>query len=169
MFRPPIGLRARPAGVGATVGRYVVVFCWPLILLTGCGQAFDRDDAVAGFRAANPTASAVEAECIVDRLVDRYGLGGLEGELANDPPDQLFAEHQFRDMFACGMEGDVRDQIVAQLMENDVAEADAPCVADVLVDNLNDDDIDVLLSGQITDEFFARFVSAMEECGAINS
>ena len=41
-------------------------------------------------------------------------------------------------------------------------------MADVLVDDLDDDDIDVLLSGEITERFLARFVAAMEKCGAIN-
>ncbi|MGI9596084.1 MAG: hypothetical protein ACR2QK_07990 [Acidimicrobiales bacterium] len=134
----------------------------------GCGQAFDRDDAVAGFTAANPTATAAQSECVVDRLIDRYGLEGLEVELSADPADDDFTEVQFRDMFACGMEGDVRSQIVDQLVANDVSADDAPCVADALVDDLNDDDIDVLLSGDITDDFFSKFVSAMEQCGAIN-
>mgnify|MGYP001954737009 CR=1 FL=1 len=64
---------------------------------------------------------------------------------------------------------DVRDQIDEQLQANGVAAKDAPCVADAMVDELTDDDFDVLLSGEITDDFFTKFVSAMEECGAINS
>lgn len=136
--------------------------------LVGCGQGYDRDAAVSSFSLANPLATVDQSECVVDRLIDRYGLDGLEQELATDPADESFAEAQFRDMFACGIEGDVRSQITMQLQANDVAESDAPCVADLLVDDLNDDDIDVLLSGEISDEFFARFVSAMEQCGAIN-
>ena len=105
---------------------------------------------------------------MVDRLVDRYGLDGLEEQLGADEPDDSFVEAQFRDMFACGIEGDVRTQIVDQLRANGVDEADAPCVADALVGDLDDADIDVLLSGQITDEFFAKFFAAMDRCGAVD-
>ncbi len=146
-----------------------------LLIATGasaCGDdpaSFDRDAAVTSFSSANPGASTAQSGCVVDRLIERYGLERLEDELRSDPPKADFAESQFRDMFACGIEGDVRDQIVEQLKANDVAEADAPCVADVLMEDLDDDDFDVLLSGEITDSFFAKFVSAMEDCGAINS
>ncbi|MEM7272488.1 MAG: hypothetical protein AAF547_05360 [Actinomycetota bacterium] len=125
--------------------------------------------AIASFQDANPEVSDVEADCLVGRLIDRYGLDGLETRLAEDPPDPRFEEAQFRDMFGCGVEGDVRDQIAEQLAANGVEATDAPCVADELVAGLTDDDIDVLLSGDITDEFFAKFFAAMEACGAVNS
>ena len=51
----------------------------------------------------------------------------------------------------------------------EVSEADAPCVADAILAELTEADLDVLLSGEITEEFLARFISAMEVCGAINS
>ena len=141
------------------------------VLLSGCGQnpGFDCAAAVASFAEANPSASTSQSECVVDRLIDRYGLDELRTELEADPPAPAFAEAQFRDMFSCGVEGDVRDQIVEQLQANDVAEADAQCVADALMVDLDDSDVDVLLSGEITDAFFAKFVTAMEDCGAINS
>lgn len=138
-------------------------------MVLGCGEGFDRDAAVTSFSAANPEATQAQSECVVDRLIDRYGLSGLETELSVDPAAESFEEAQFRDMFSCGVEGDVRLQITAQLEANDVSPDDAPCVADILVDGLDDADVDVLLSGDISPEFFAKFVSAMEECGAINS
>lgn len=141
-----------------------------LVGLGGCGQAgFDRAAAVDGFQAANPDATGAQSGCVVDRLIDRFGIDGLESQLSADPQDADFEEAQFRDMFACGMEGDVQEQIVSQLEANGVAPADAPCVADGLVSDLTDADIDVLLSGDISDEFLAKFIDAMESCGAINS
>ncbi len=137
-------------------------------VMAGCGDGFDRDDAVVGFSEANPGVTTAQSECVVDRLIDRYGLDGLEGELAAEPVSESFEETQFRDMFACGIEGDIRSQIIEQLQANGVSEDDAPCVAGILVEDLDDDDIDVLLSGEITERFLARFVAAMEECGAIN-
>jgi len=137
----------------------------------GCGQdsSFDRDAASSSFAEANPVASSSQAECVVDRLIDRYGIERLEAELRADNLSADFAEDQFRDMFACGIEGDVRAQIEEQLKANDVPPEHAPCVADELVGDLDDEDFDVLLSGEITDDFFAKFISAMENCGAINS
>ena len=160
---------AGPVGFAAVVGVVAVVGLMIGPVLSGCGQGFDRDDAVVGFSAANPEISPPDSECVVDRLIDRYGVDGLEEQLVADPADESFQESQFRDMFACGIEGDVRSQIIEQLQANQVSDDDAPCVADVLVDDLDDDDIDVLLSGEITERFLARFMAAMEECGAINS
>ncbi len=140
-----------------------------MALAAGCGQGFDRDAAIESFSEANPGATAGQAECVVDQLIDRYGIDQLGRELEATSPPPAFTENQFRAMFGCGIEGDVRDQIVQQLEANDVDPADAPCVADRLVADLSDDDIDVLLSGDITDEFLAKFVAAMEDCGAINS
>lgn len=139
------------------------------LVAAGCGQGFDREAAVSSFGEANPDVTTAQAECVVDRLIDRYGLGELEQELRNDPPDERFEEAQFRDMFACGVQGDVTDQVVEQLEANGVTEEYAPCVADHLVGDLTDGDIDVLLSGEITDEFFEKFVGAMEDCGAVNA
>lgn len=148
----------------------LVVVTMLCALLPGCGQnTFDRAAAIASFTETHPDASNVEAGCVVDRLIERFELPGLEAELAANPQDPEFEEAQFRDMFACGMEGDVQEQIVEQLEANGVSEADAPCVADELVSDLSDGDIDVLLSGDISDEFLAKFVTAMESCGAINS
>lgn len=139
------------------------------LALAGCGRGFDRTDAVEAFNRANPEATPAQSECVVDRLVDRYELAGLQEQLEADPVDARFEADQFRDMFACGMDGDVREELSGQLAANGVADADAPCVADRLVDELTDDDIDVLLSGEITDQFFQKFFSAMERCGAVNA
>ncbi len=147
-----------------------VVIAATLVLSScGTGESFDREAAAESFAVANPEATAAQTDCVVDRLVDRYGLEQLEQELEADPLNPGFEEDQFRDMFACGIEGDVRSQIVEQLEANGVTGEDAPCVADQLIVEMEDQDFDVLLSGQITDEFLAKFVDAMEACGAINS
>jgi hypothetical protein len=137
------------------------------LAVAACGQGFDREAAIGSFRAANPEATAGEADCVVDRLIGRYGIDGLADELEGADSSDDFTDAQFRDMFACGVEGDVADQLTAQLEANGVEAADAPCVADRLTAELDDDDIDVLLSGEITERFMTRFVTAMEGCGAI--
>lgn len=115
----------------------------------------------------NPEVSTEQAQCVVDRLIGQYDLPQLEAELAADTPTGAFEEAQFRSMFVCGIEGDVGEQIAEQLTANGVAAEDAPCVSDRLVEQMSDGDIDVLLSGDITDEFYAKFFDAMEACGAI--
>jgi hypothetical protein len=136
--------------------------------LVSCGQGLTRENLVTSFVENNPEASTEQARCVVDRLIDDYELARLELELSAETPAPAFEEAQFRAMFVCGIEGDVDEQIVDQLIANGVSSDDAPCVSARLVDELTDDDIDVLLSGQITDEFYAKFFDAMGACGAID-
>ena len=157
-------MRRFPPSVRAAAA---VLALFALMTPTGCGQGFDRGAAVDSFRRANPEVSGEQAGCVVDRLVERYGLDALVEELDADAPDPAFAEAQFKDMFACGVDGDVEAQIAEQLQANGVDPAEAPCVAEALTADLGGDDIDVLLSGEITEEFMAKFVDAMDRCGAI--
>ena len=60
-------------------------------------------------------------------------------------------------------------QLIEQLEASGVGADVAPCVADRIVDQLGDDDIDVLVSGQITEDFMATFIAAMEGCDAVSS
>ncbi len=135
--------------------------------LAGCGQGISRESLVTDFAAANPDVTTTQAECVVDRLLDDRDLVAIESELTADDVSPGFEEDQFRAMFVCGIEGDVGDQITEQLVANGVAAADAPCVSDELVGQLTDEDVDVLLSGEITDAFYAKFFDAMEACGAV--
>lgn len=137
------------------------------IVLAACGQGVSRDSLAADFAAANPDVTPAQSECVVDRLLTDRELADIEAELTAEDVGPRFEEDQFRAMFVCGIEGDIGDQITEQLVANGVSSADAPCVSDELVGRLTDDDIDVLLSGEITDEFYARFFEAMESCGAV--
>jgi hypothetical protein len=140
----------------------------PAMILVSCGQGVSRASLVSSFVEANPDASTEQAECVVDRLIDNFDLPALETELEAEPLTAGFEEAQFRAMFVCGIEGDVATQITDQLVANGVEEADAPCVSDALVGQMTDDDIDVLLSGDITDAFYAKFFAAMQSCGAVD-
>lgn len=136
---------------------------------TACGEGFDREAAVDSFRQANPEVTDAQATCVVDRQIDRFGLDGLAAELETDPPTDEFVDIQFRDMFACGIDGDVEEQLIQQLEPSGVPTDAAPCVADRIVDQLGDEDIDVLVSGDITEDFMTKFIAAMEGCGAVTS
>jgi hypothetical protein len=153
------------------MSRSTTVVCLPVVLGlaifgAGCGQGFDRDAAIDSFQQANPDASGTQAACVVDRQIDRFGLDGLADQLDTDPPTDEFVDIQFRDMFACGMDGDVEEQLVELLQDSGVDAEAAPCVATEIVAELDDEDIDVLVSGDITDTFMSKFIAAMTECGA---
>ncbi len=136
--------------------------------LSACGgESISRQSLISGFQDSNPDASAEQAGCVVDDLMVRYSSDELESELTVEPVSAEFEEAQFRAMFTCGVEGDVQVQITDQLVANGVSEEDAPCVATELMADPSDDDIDVLLSGEITDAFYSKFFDAMESCGAV--
>ena len=136
-------------------------------MLAACGQGVTRQALVSSFVENHPDVSTEQAQCVVDRLIGEYDLARLEDELTAESPAAAFEEAQFRSMFVCGIEGDVGQQIAEQLTANGVPSDDAPCVSERLVDEMTDSDIDVLLSGEITDEFYAKFFDAMDACGAI--
>lgn len=144
-----------------------ILLLW--VIAVGCGQGLDRDAAVDSFQQANPEVTEAQAGCVVDRQIDRLGLDGLTEELVADPTSEAFIEEQFRDMFACGIDGDVESQLVEQLEANGVSPDDAPCVAARITGDLDPEDIDVLVSGEITEAFMAKFVGAMNDCGAGSS
>ncbi len=162
--RPRTGTRPRSAPVGLVLAGLALV--GPALTVAACGQGFDRETAIDSFRRANPDVTEGEAECVIDRQIDRYGLDGLATELEAEPESDEFVDIQFRDMFACGVDGDVEAQLLEQLEASGVAAEDSPCVARALTDGLDDEGIDVLLSGEITEDFMATFVAAMEGCGA---
>ncbi len=143
-----------------------------LLVAPGCGGAgggFSRDDAVARVRQDNPDITADQAGCVADRLVERFGLDELGTLAAADPPDADLQEAEYTDAFRCGVTGDVRQQIVDLLTENAVPADQAGCVADELAPGLTDADIDVIVSGQITESFTQKFDTAMRDCGAAPS
>ncbi len=135
----------------------------------GCGESFDRDAAVDSFLRANPEVTDTQAGCVVDRQIDRYGLDGLAAELEAEPASDEFIDVQFRDMLDCGIDGDVEEQLVEQLLASGVEPDAVDCVAEQIVGELGDDDIDVLVSGEITEDFMTTFIAAMEGCGAVTS
>lgn len=162
-------VRLAPARLGPAAALALV--CLVAAGLTGCGRGFGRDDAVDAFQEAHPETSSTEAGCVVDRLIDRYGIDGLADELETGDPSPGFSEAQFTDMFACGIDGDVTAeltrQLTGQLTDAGIDGDDATCVAGSLAAELDDGDIEVLVSGDITDEYLAKFTAAMEDCGAL--
>lgn len=148
----------------------MLVVAVSLLGVAGCGDGtdFDRAAAVEVFTEDNADVTSTQADCVIDRLTETYSFGELEDELQAEPLKAKFAEDQFREMFACGVEGDVTDRIIEELEATGVEPGSAPCVADQLVASMTAEDFDVLLSGEITESFRIKFVSSMETCGAID-
>ncbi|MGI9614942.1 MAG: hypothetical protein ACR2QO_18675 [Acidimicrobiales bacterium] len=137
-------------------------------VIVGCGAGASREAAIESFQNTNPEATDEQAACVVDGLIDRYGLDDLDTQLGTVPLDAAFEEDQFREMFVCGVDGDWRADITEQLIGNGVAAEDAPCVSDELFATMSDDDIGVLLTGDITESFSDTFYDALQSCGALN-
>lgn len=157
-FSPPTRSRNRVFGGGAVVVG---------LLVAGCSTAASRDDFVQRFIETNADASTEQSECVVDELIRQYSLSGLERELEAAPQATAFERAQFTAMFGCGMTEDVEAELARQLANTGVEGAGAACAAEALTADLDDDDLQVLLSGEITDGFYAKYFVALEECGAL--
>jgi len=144
-------------------------------MLVSCSRGFGREDAITAFSEGNPEASASQSECVVDRLIDVYEvdpvddsrLDALESELEAKPSSAGFEVEQFRAMFWCGLTEDLESQLAASLVANGIAPERVECVAGELSGSLDDADLDVLLDGKMSDQFFGKFFDAAERCDAI--
>ncbi len=132
------------------------------LFLPGCAVSEDES-----FKSTNVDATDEQAACVVDQLINTYGVEGLEAELQTDPVAREFDEQQFRTMIHCGMTDRLTGPMTAQVARLDVPEASQPCVVEALTTDITDDDLDVLLSGEITDEYYAKFFDALASCDAL--
>ncbi len=138
-----------------------------IVVLAGCADAFTRDAAVDSFLAANDDATRVQASCVVGELIDEYGLDGLKGELDRERVDPAFELSQFRASFNCGMTADVEQTLVDELVDTGIERDEAVCAADALLADFDDSDLDVLLSGELNETFYAKYFDALEQCDAL--
>jgi hypothetical protein len=146
--------------------RCVAVLCWGLALVA-CSASPERADFVDSFALTNPDASRTQSECVIDALIDRYTLGGLERELEARPMAAAFEVEQFRAEFGCGLTDGVRSQLEVQLADSGISPDGAACAADDLTSALDPEDLDVLLEGEITDAFYDKYFVALEACDAL--
>ncbi len=135
------------------------------LFVAGC--AVTEDDILESFRSTNADASDEQATCVVDQLINSYGVDGLEAELKADPVSREFDEQQFRTMIHCGMTSRLTEPMTAQVKRLDVPEETQACVVEALTSDITDADLDVLLSGEITDEYYAKFFDALTTCDAL--
>ncbi|MFT7599632.1 MAG: hypothetical protein ACI8TP_002567 [Acidimicrobiales bacterium] len=157
---------ALPTGVGA--GAAFVALFWVVVGVAACSStSATRGDLVESFRNTNPDASTAQAECVVDELIAEYSLEGLERELEAVPKASSFERGQFLASFGCGLTSDVEAELADQLQASGIAADDADCAAEALTEGLDDEDLAVLLSGEITDQFYAKYFVALDECDAL--
>ena len=136
-----------------------------VFFLAGC--AVTEEDLLESFKSTNVDATDEQAGCVVDQLINIYGVEGLEAELLAEPADREFDEQQFRTMIHCGMTDRLTNPLTAQLQRLEVPTESQPCVVAALTTDITDDDLDVLLSGEITDEYYAKFFDALLSCDAL--
>lgn len=127
-----------------------------------------RSDLIVAFNAANPEATPEQAACVIDGLTKSMGTAELIATLWVDPPPEDFELAQFKTSFACGIDSRVRAEVSAQLAEQGTPTSKAPCVANAIVDEMSPEDLDVLITGQITDKFYAQYFRALQTCDALN-
>lgn len=132
----------------------------------GCA-GLDREDLVDAYLSGHPELSRQTAGCVVDTLVETHGVDGLESELAADPESSEFQLAHLRARFGCGITSDVVDELGPQLIERGLDAETASCVVDALTRDMEPEDLDVVLSGTMTDDFYSRYFDAMEECDAV--
>lgn len=137
------------------------------MITAACGQGTGRASAIDQFRQVNPDASDSQSACVVDGLLDRYESAEIVAELTTSRQGAGFEEDQFREMFRCGLEGDIQETLIEQLGVAGIEGEEASCIAADLADSLTDADIDGILSGLITEDFRIRFEGAMAGCGAV--
>jgi hypothetical protein len=138
--------------------------------MSSCGVVVNtKAELVSAFIDANPEVSKSEATCVIGVLTTDLGTAQLIANLWAEPVPRDFELAQFRAMFGCGIDDNVRAALEIQLVEQGTPTDKAPCVADAIVDKMTSDELDVLITGENTDEFYAKYFSAMESCGALNS
>lgn len=132
-----------------------------------CAAEPTRDDYVAQYIASNPDATTIQAQCVVDELTEAYTLDGLGRELEASPAATAFERSQFRAAFGCGLTADVEAALEEQLVASGIDQKEATCASEALTSQLDDDDLDILLDGGITDEFYAKYFTSLDGCGAV--
>ncbi len=138
-----------------------------LALTASCSNELDEDDLVESYQTSHDDAGAELASCVVGSLVDQYEVAGVQAELEAVTPSAAFVESQYRAQFHCGQTDDVQAQLTEMLIERDLSDEQADCVAAALVGQLDDADLDVLMRGTMTDQFFDKYFEATYDCDAL--
>lgn len=140
------------------------------VAMSSCGVVVNtKADLVSAFAEANPEVSSSEAACVIDILTTDLGTAQLIANLWAEPITRDFELAQFRAMFDCGVDEEIRAALQDQLADQGTPVDKAPCVANAIIDKMTSDELDVLITGENTDEFYAKYFSAMESCGALNN
>lgn len=121
---------------------------------------------VASFAEVNGV-SEETAGCAVGHLQQQYGFWELTDRLIEEDDSIQFQRRQFEVMFTCGDRTAIADQLRPQLIDQGVDPADAGCVASEIADRMVIEDLAVLYSGVMTEQFGQLFFGALDACGAL--
>ncbi len=135
--------------------------------LVACSSSLSEDDLVESYQNSHPEVSGEVASCVVGELVDAYDIEGIEAELNAASLSAAFAERQYLAQFHCGQTDDVLRQVTTMLLDRGLEPEQADCVAGDLVGELDDADLEVLMRGEMTDQFFDKYFTATYDCDAL--
>lgn len=141
-----------------------------LLVALGCGQELDRAALLESFERDLPDATPAQAGCVVDDLVERFGLDEIEQELEAERASRQFANAAVVAMAECGYDLSRFEPWTATLVQNldrlGYQPDDARCLADEVSPGLSGEQVQQLLDGEVPAGFRRRMAAALEACGS---
>lgn len=132
-----------------------------------CSSERTAEDLVAAYQRGHPDVDDAVARCIVDSLTLVYSIGQIDAELARPAVSDDFAWAQYRSEAVCGSTANLEAQLTGLLVETGLDRSQAECAAAALAANIQDSDLLVLRTGEMTDAFYARYFDALQTCEAL--
>ena len=136
-------------------------------MLSGCSSELTTADLATAYRRSHPEVDDVVARCVVDELTLTYSVDQIEAELARPMVSADFAWEQYRSEAVCGSTDGLVTQLTGLLTETGLDADAAECTASKLAERVQDSDLAVLRSGQMTEAFYARYFDALHACEAL--
>jgi hypothetical protein len=135
---------------------------------SGCGDELDRRALTESFQRDFPDATATEASCVVDDLLDRFTLDEIEAEMDSGQASAPFANATVAAMASCGYDLSAFEPwmltMVANLTRLGFEPDEARCAAERLSGQLTGDEVEQLTAGELPPGFRSRLVEALAAC-----
>ncbi len=132
-----------------------------------CSSELTADDLAAAYRRGHPDIDEAVARCVVDALTLIYSIEQIEAQLARPSVSDDFAWEQYRSEAVCGSTANLEAQLSGLLVERGLNVSQAECTAAALAEDVEDSDLLVLRTGEMTDAFYARYFDALQTCEAL--
>ena len=131
-----------------------------------CTSELTGEDLATAYRRGHPEVDDAIARCVVDALTLTYSIEEIEAELARPAVSDDFAWDQYRSEALCGSTANFEAQLTGLLVETGLDLDQANCAAATLAEHVDDSDLLVLRTGEMTDAFYARYFDALQACEA---